>query len=215
VKHKTPTRIFPGGASGPVSDTAFNLEDGTEYTYRFCGTDSSTGGFAVCAQTLTFVSGLSSVQAYGDTKKKGAEFDFDRIYVNVTAAPPGGTPKGRVFFRLNDHRSTTPFPTGVSWEVGSKTDDNINCVNIQGNVAVIGFRQIPAWDPIAPFSNDQFVYIVDGGRADSGQDRFAGTLDFTGVGPAANDCSIPSPLPGDALTHGDAAVSEVDAGSPD
>jgi hypothetical protein len=213
---QTPIQIFPGGVSGPVSARATNLSDGTEYSYRFCGTDSSTHGFPVCAQIQTFTTGLSSVQATGDTKKQGVATDFDQIYVNVVAAPPNGTPRGRVFYRFNDHRSTTANPGGVSFEFGSKTEDNVNCVSVKGNVAAIGFRQIPPYPDNIPFRNEQWIYVVDAGRADSGQDKFLGSQYFKGFGPPdPNDCSIPDatdnfPL----LSHGDAAVSDVQPVSP-
>jgi len=212
---QTPVQIVPGGVSGPVSARATNLTDGTDYSYRFCGTDSSTHGSPVCAQTQTFVTGLSSVQAYGDTRQQGVAGDFDQIYVKVVAAPPNGTPTGRVFYRFNDHRSTTANPGGISFEFGSKTEDNVTCVNVKGNVAAIGFRQIPPYPDTIPFRNEQVVWILDRGRADSGQDKFLGSTYFTVAGPPANDCPIPDStdnLP--VVTHGDAAVSEVQPVSP-
>jgi hypothetical protein len=211
---QTPVQIVPGGVSGPVSARATNLTDGTDYSYRFCGTDSSTHGSPVCAQTQTFVTGLSSVQATGDTTQPGADFDFARISVNVVAAPPGGTPRGHVSYRLRDHRSIWG-PGGTFWDFGSQTEDNINCVRIQGNVAVIGFRQVPPFPSNISFRNDQWVFIVDGGLSDSGKDSFAGTIYVGDSGPAANDCSFqPSTDGPGTLSHGDAAVSEVQPVSP-
>lgn len=215
TKLQTATKTIRGGASGPFDQRVTGLDDQTAYSFRLCGSDQSGSGPAVCAQTRSFFTGLSSVQAFGDTHNPPATRDYERIHVNVVAAPPGGEPSGRVFFGWYIHESTTAYPGGIFFDAGSETEDNVTCVNVQGNVAAVGFRQIPPWPDIAPFSDQQIVYVVDGGPAGAAGDRFYGSLDFDDRDPS--DCTIPANIDsiGQAITHGETAVSEVAATSPD
>src|SRR3954451_14406476 len=59
---QTPIRIIGPGAKGPFAEPVRSLTNHTQYSFRLCGSDSSTGGRAVCAQTRSFITGLASVQ---------------------------------------------------------------------------------------------------------------------------------------------------------
>jgi hypothetical protein len=204
-KLQTPTKAIPAGASGPFDQRATQLTPDTWYSFRLCGADQ--GKSPACAQTRSFFTGRSSIQAYGQTDSPYGYNGWDRIYVNVVAAPPGGSPSGRVFARW--YNAEAGPPGGVSLETGSNTEDNVTCVLIQGNVAVIGYRQVPPFPDDIPVSNQGFAYVVDGGPAGSGRDRFeAGPL-FQDRDP--NDCQPPANNP-DSLTplrKGEAAVSAI------
>jgi len=215
TKLQTPTKTIPSGASGPFDQRVTGLDDQADYSFRLCGSDQSSSDPPVCAQTRSFFTGLSSVQAHGDTYTPSEFKGYDRIYVNAVAAPPGGEPSGRVFFRFYDNESTTAYPGGISFDIGSKTEDNVTCVNIEGDLAVVGFRQVPPWPDFVPFSDQQVVYVVDGGPAGAGKDEFYGSLDFADRDPG--DCTIPANVESltGPLRHGEAAVSEVEATSPD
>jgi hypothetical protein len=208
TKLQTAPKTIPGGVTGPFNQHVTGLATSTSYSFRLCGSDQSSGS-PVCAQTRSFFTGRSSVQAYGDTYAPYGDTGWDRIDVNVGAGPPGGSPVGRVFARI--YNAEAGPPGGVALGLGSETEDNVTCIAVEGNVAVVGFRQVPSWEDIAPYSDQQFAYIVDGGPAGSGQDRFSTTLNIEDRDPA--DCTIPAnPAANSPLRGGEAAVSEVDVG---
>jgi hypothetical protein len=209
TKLTTPAKAIPGGVSGPFSQRVSGLDPHTSYSFRLCGADQSSGGSPVCAQTRSFITGRASVQAYGDTFAPYGENGWDRIDVNVAAGPAGGNPIGRVSARF--YNAEVGPPGGVAFPIGSATEENVTCIAVQGNVAVVGFLQIPSWEGVAPYSDQQFAYIVDGGPAGSGQDRFAATLNTEDRDPT--DCTIPAnPAANSPLRKGEAAVSGAQAG---
>jgi hypothetical protein len=204
TKLQTTPQTIPGGVSGPFNQRVTGLAANTSYSFRLCGNDKSSSGPPVCAQTRSFLTGSSSVQAYGDTYAPYGETGWDRIDVKVAAGPPGGSPIGRVFARIYDAEAGPPG--GVAFPLGSETEDNVTCIAVEGNVAVIGFRMIPSWEDVAPYSDQQFAYVVNGGPAGSGQDRFATTLHIEDREPT--DCTIPAdPAANSPLRRGEAAVS--------
>jgi hypothetical protein len=214
TKLQTPTKTIPGGVSGPFAQQVSGLDDQTAYSFRLCGGEQSNSGPPVCAQTRSFFTGLSSVQAYGGTYSPFGEDGSDEIDVNVVAAPPGGSASGRVFSRWHSGGPGGP-PGGNSLILGSTTTDNVTCVNVQGNVAVIGYRQVPPFPDSVPIKSVMHAYVVDGGPAGAGQDRFRAAPTLEDEDP--NDCTIPANV--ESLTvplrQGEAAVSEVEATSPD
>ena len=209
TKLKTATKSVPGGASGAFDQKVTGLDDQTAYSYRLCGRDQSASGDPICAQTRSFTTGTASVQAYGTSYDEEKQTGFRNIYVNVVAVP-GQPPRGRAFYTFFNTISTTYAPGGISFDFGSKTDDNITCFNVEGNVAAVGFRQVPPYPDSIPLRNQQFAYIVDGGGAGSGKDRFDGTVWFNGNGPEPDDCSIPDDLT-TPMIRGDASVSGTTA----
>jgi hypothetical protein len=214
TKLHTATKTIPSGASGPFAQRATGLDDQTAYSFRLCGNDQSSSGSPVCAQTRSFFTGLSSVQAYGRTFSPFGENGSDGIDVNVVAAPPGGSPSGRVFSRWISGGPGGP-PGGVAFFLGSTTTDNVTCVNVQGNVAVIGYRQVPPFPDSVPIKSVMHAYVIDGGPAGAGQDRFGASPTLDDEDP--NDCTIPADLESFTvpLRKGEAAVSEVEATAPD
>jgi hypothetical protein len=186
TKLQTAPKSIPAGASGPFSQRATGLTSYTHYSYRLCGSDQ--GGSPVCAQTRSFLTGGISIQAYGDTASPYGYNGWDRIDVNVAATATGASPIGRVFARF--YNAETGPPGGIALETGSTTEDNVTCVNVQGNVAVIGYRQVPPYPDDIPLGNNAFAYLVDGGPAGSGKDRFSAGPTFEERDPA--DCSVPA-----------------------
>jgi hypothetical protein len=214
TKLQTPTKTIPGGASGPFEWRVTGLDDQTAYSFRLCGSDQGSSGPPACAQARPLFTGLSSVRAYGATYSPIGENGDADIAVNVIAAPPGGSPSGRVYSRWIYGGPGGP-PGGVSLELGSTTTDNVTCVNVQGNVAVIGYRQVPPFPDDVPIKSVMHAYVIDGGPAGAGQDRFMASPTTEDEDP--NDCTIPANI--ESLTvplrKGEAAVSEVEATSPD
>jgi hypothetical protein len=206
TKLQTPTKTVPSGASGAFKQDVSGLADQTAYSYRLCGKDQGASGNPVCAQTHSFITGPASVQAFGETYDKSANVAAQDIYINV-AAVPGAAPRGRAYYRYRNYNGNTGFPTGFAFEVGSQTEDNVTCLNVQGNVAVVGFRQVPPYPDSIPLGNQQFALVVDGGAAGSGKDTFGASLDFKASQRSPDDCSIPPAGYRGPLTRGEVSVS--------
>jgi hypothetical protein len=199
-KLQTPAQTIPDGANGPFPQKVAGLANATRYSFRLCGKDASVG--PVCAQTRSFITGAASVQAYGSTAPEPQQSDqMDHIDVNVASGPVG-----RVYAIWRFGGPGGP-PGGISFGVGSTTTDNVTCLNVQGNVAAIGFRQVPPYSADVPLKNVMHAYVVDGGPPGSGQDRFLTGPTFEDEDP--NDCTIPADVL--TITHplrsGEASIS--------
>lgn len=203
-KSTTPPKNVPDGAAGPFSQRVTGLAAGTPYSYRLCGTDPGEG--PVCAQTRTFHTGRSSVQADGDTNPPAGQIRTDQIHVDALGAPTGGSASGRVFSRLIT-------PSGDVYRFGSTTDDNVTCVFVQGNTAMVGYRQVPPFNsPLGRSPKTQmYAVMVDGGPAGSGRDRFsAGAPELVERGP--DECGpVSNPSSIESLRRGDVAINDASA----
>jgi hypothetical protein len=209
TKLQTPPQAVPGGASGRFGKDINGLDGNTAYSFRLCGKDQSISGDPVCAQTRSFITGSASVQAYGRTSPSPiGEAFMTNIDVNVAAGPLGGSPLGR-FYALWVFNGPGGPVGGAALPVGSKTTDNITCLNVQGNVAMIGYRQIPPNSDDVPIKNVLHALVVDGGPAGAGQDRFIATPTFADEDP--NDCTIPADVEAATvpLRNGEASVSRT------
>ena len=74
---------------------------------------------------------------------------------------------------------------------------------------MIGYRQVPPYSDDIPISNQAFAYVVDGGPAGSGRDRFEAGPPLQDRDP--DDCQLPANDP-DSLTplrRGEAAISAI------
>ena len=97
---RTPTRTWPSGARGPISENVSDLLVASNYSYRLCGQDQSTP--TVCAQTLTFKTPTPA----GDYVKGSLSFAGAQIppspippfvvRFNALSAATGQSPKGTV-----------------------------------------------------------------------------------------------------------------------
>ena len=56
-KLKTPTRNWPAGAEGPISERPQHLSESTAYSYRLCGADQ--GKSPICTSTKQFTTGVA------------------------------------------------------------------------------------------------------------------------------------------------------------
>jgi hypothetical protein len=215
TKLQTPTKTIPGGASGRFDQRVTGLADQTAYSFRLCGGDQSNSGPAVCAQTRSFITGSAFVQVFGSTQPAPfGEDSINQIDVNAASGPPGGSPLGR-FFAVWRYGGPGGPPGGIALNLGSRTTDNITCLNVEGNVAMIGYRQIPPNPDSVPIKNVLHALVVDGGPSGSGLDRISAGATVTDEDP--NDCTIPADAEsrGHPLRSGEASVSAVEAPSPD
>lgn len=206
TKLTTPAKTAPSGASGPFAQDVGGLDNGTRYSFRLCGKDQGASGDPVCAQTRSFITGAASVKVVGGTwPAPYTEAYLTDIDVNVAAGPPGGTPLGR--FYAFWHWNGPGGPYGFALNAGSNTTDNITCLNVQGNVAMIGYRQIPPYPYTLPPKNVMHAIVIDGGPAGAGRDRIGAAPTFADEDP--NDCTIPSNPEAQTvpLRHGEASVS--------
>ena len=204
----TPVQAIPDGAAGPVSADVKGLESNTLYAYRLCGQEE--GQQPVCAQTRRFVPGQDNVLAWGATvpivNAPGAPIYFYPIDFEVFGGPPGeNDPFGHAFTRREQR--VAPLV------LGSRTEDWITCVEIDGNRAVVGWYVDLEVPPGAPFDpRPQFAQLYDLGPAGSGKDRFTAT--YGGVidrlDPA--DCSpFTDEQSAEPLQFGDVAIGAAPA----
>jgi hypothetical protein len=124
-----------------------------------------------------------SVVVTGDTTDRGGLRYLD-IDLDAVSGPSGEAPTGHGFFVL--------WVTGSTLNIGSLTTDNVTCVAVDGNSAVVRF--------LGPFGS-VIVKAADNGPAGSGLDQFWA---INGGNPA--DCSWPAnqplqPLVGDVVIH--------------
>ena len=96
VRPRTPTRSWPAGASGPISERVSDLLVASRYSFRLCGADQ--GSTPVCAQTSSFttptpagdyVTGSFS----GSAPPAGIAYT---VRFNARSAPNGQNPRGTV-----------------------------------------------------------------------------------------------------------------------
>ena len=121
---RTPTRSWPAGASGPVSEKVPDLLVASQYSFRFCGDDQ--GGTPVCAQTRTFTTPTPA----GDYVKgsisvagaRGIEPFANRF--NARSDPAGANAKGTLT---------------VIEQNGSRSVWSVSCLKVTGSRAVGGF----------------------------------------------------------------------------
>jgi hypothetical protein len=126
-KPRTPTRSWPAGASGPISEKVSDLLVASQYSYRLCGQDQSTP--TVCAQTRTFTTATPT----GDYVKGSLSFAGAQI-------PP--TPIAPFVVRFNARSGATgQNPKGTVTQVnkdGSRSVSQVTCLRATGAQATIG-----------------------------------------------------------------------------
>jgi hypothetical protein len=124
---KTPTRSWPSGASGPISENVSDLLVASQYSYRLCGQDQSTP--TICAQTRTFTTATPP----GDYVKGSLSFAGAQI-------PP--TPIPPFMLRFNARSGATgQDPKGTVTELrkdGSRSVGKVTCLRASGGQAKVG-----------------------------------------------------------------------------
>jgi hypothetical protein len=194
---ETPHRSVDPGASGVFDEPVEGLEPETGYSFRICGDED---GRVVCAQTLRFETSRDNVHAWGATATEGPVDNlWDRIDFGVFSGPQGERPTGRAYNR--SIVTTDPFPLISEW--GSLTDENITCLEVDGNVAVVGFTN----DDFV--STQNFALLEDRGPTGSGLDMFM-SLPNDFFSRERTDCSmpLPQPFPARPLDYGEIAISD-------
>jgi hypothetical protein len=92
---KTPTRTWPAGASGPISERVTGLEEATDYRYRVCGNDA--GKAAVCANTRSFTTpGPDGVDSVIGFWRAGFSADPTGGSVRAIRDTDGANPRGNL-----------------------------------------------------------------------------------------------------------------------
>jgi hypothetical protein len=145
-RHSTQPRQIPGGVTGPFSQPVDDLEPGTAYSFRLCGTDS--GGTA-CAQTRRFdtpprdrVHGTASASAF-------------TVTIRVSSGPTGADVQGIVDVTNSQGQRLLATPT---------------CLIVDGRTAIVGFQGAIQIAPDLSQPVLATAKIVDGDVA--GQDSF-------------------------------------------
>jgi hypothetical protein len=120
---------------------------------------------------------------------------FSSIDIHATSGPSGENPSGRVFYVSTGGAGPVP--------VGSLTTDNVTCLAVSGNGAVIGFTDNFAGGPF----NQVTVQVGDLGPANSALDRWW----IPALGRDPGDCAgfIDAPGRSAPLTLGDAVVTNA------
>jgi hypothetical protein len=105
---------WPAGASGPFSRTVEGLYASTDYSFRVCGRDDSSGP-TVCAQTLTFTTKAATQDEIWGGFFANTSFNG---YVRAKAGPAGENASG--------HLSASDF------------NGFVTCLAVNGNRAAVG-----------------------------------------------------------------------------
>ena len=119
---RTPTRSWPAGASGPISERLSDLLVASRYHFRLCGNDQ--GGTPVCAQTRT----LSTPTPAGDYVKgsfSGSAPPAGIAYTvrfNARSGPTGQNARGTVKLTF----------------AGQTQTDTVVCLTVGKTFATIG-----------------------------------------------------------------------------
>jgi len=124
---RTPTRSWPSGASGPISEKVSDLLVASQYSYRLCGQDQSTP--TVCAQTRTFTTATPP----GDYVKGSLSFAGAQI-------PPNPIPPFVLRFNARSG-AMGQDPKGTVTQVnkdGSRSARTVTCLRGTGGQATVG-----------------------------------------------------------------------------
>jgi hypothetical protein len=158
----TQKRTWPGGISGPFSESVTGLDEGTNYTFRMCGNDQ--GQTALCAQQRAF-------ETPAPDRVVGTGTDGSTsVDVNATSGPSGEHPTGTVRMIGSVRDQTAGF-------VGT-----VDCLAASGSSAVIAFTGKPFIGGTTGPITTGFAKVVDAGPG-------AGTFDYRFVGPTPSpDC---------------------------
>jgi hypothetical protein len=145
---KTPTRSWPSGARGPISEKVSDLLVASQYSYRLCGQDQSTP--TVCAQTRTFTTATPAGDfVKGSLSFAGAQIPPNPIppfvlRFNARSGAMGQDPKGTVTVVEKD---------------GSRFVRKVTCLRATGGQATVGALSD---------NGDAILFAVQNGRSSVG-----------------------------------------------
>jgi hypothetical protein len=120
IRHGTPVRSWPAGASGPITERVSGLAAGSSYSFKVCGRDE--GGEDVCAQTRTFTTKPPVEDALMGYAWVGC---CSRFTIDAHSGPDGENPRGQVI-----QTGSGPTPTSFT--------GSISCLAVDGNRAAAG-----------------------------------------------------------------------------
>ena len=128
---RTPTRNWPAGASGPISERVSGLTEATDYRYRLCGNDA--GKAAVCANTRSFTTpGPDGVDSVIGFWRAGFGADPTGGSVRAIRDTDGSNPRGS----LSITTIAQPDPGEPFQE--HRFTGFVTCLRIEGVRATIG-----------------------------------------------------------------------------
>jgi hypothetical protein len=119
-------------------------------------------------------------------------FSFGDIDIHASSGPSGESPSGRGFLVV-----TNPGPGNIA--IGSRSVDNVTCLAVSGNHAVVVFRDATFGLFVAE--------AMDNGPANSGLDTFFALPGDPSRSPS--DCSPLGLMHSDTVTSGDVAIQDA------
>jgi hypothetical protein len=126
----TPTRSWPAGASGPISERVSDLLVASRYSFRLCGDDQGTA--PACAQTRTFTTPAPA----GDYVKGSTALDDAprisgfAIRFNARSGAAGENPRGTVT---------------IIEKSGSRAVYRVSCLKVADNRATVVIHPNGTW----------------------------------------------------------------------
>jgi hypothetical protein len=160
---RTPTRSWPAGASGPISEKVSDPLVASQYSFRLCGQDRSTP--TVCAQTRTFTTPTPTGDyVKGSFSFAGAQIPPNPIQpfvarFNARSGPAGEDAKGTVAEIRKD---------------GSRVVTTVTCLRVTGNRATVGGKSE---------TGTALLFDVQGGRSSVGFQSTADPPDCSSTAP--------------------------------
>lgn len=123
IRHNTPVRDWPTGASGPISERVTGLAAGSSYSFKVCGRDEGAES-GVCAQTRTFNTKPPVEDALMGYFWGGC---CSRLTVDAHSGPDGENPRGTM-----SQSGTGGGPTLTTFS------GSITCLVVDGKRAAAG-----------------------------------------------------------------------------
>jgi hypothetical protein len=152
---RTPTRTWPAGASGPISEQVSDLLVASQYSFRLCGDDQ--GATPVCAQTRS----LTTTTPAGDYVKGSIALDDAprvqgfALRFNARSGATGQNPKGTV--------------TTIQ-KSGARDVLQVSCLKVTGSQAMVVVQPNGTW----------VRFEVQSGRESVGIEMLTTPLDCSG-----------------------------------
>jgi hypothetical protein len=120
----TPTRQWPAGASGPITEQLTGLAEATDYLFKLCG--GNAGDEAACANTKSFATrGPDGQDSVLGAWRIRASADPSGGVVRARSDPSGANPRGSL--------EITQVLENVHVFKGF-----VSCVRVKGNQATVG-----------------------------------------------------------------------------
>jgi hypothetical protein len=149
--HRTDTRDWPAGSSGPFSEKVAGLAASTSYSFRVCGWNEGDFRFP-CAQTRTFKTATAVEDSVKGDWWAGSGFDGS---IDARSGPSGQNPRGHI--SRFDGRNYSP----------SVFQGNVTCLAVNGNRAAAGAVGQESTDGTTWHPATMLATVVDNGASGS------------------------------------------------